>query len=140
MSRRAATLLEDGGAGMYRIAMAILGVGALVLSVLGWHHLAHLLRQSLAVALAGWLLGMGGLALMVGRRKRQPRGRLAVGLVLAALGLALLAVPRDGQGVLTGIRIGLAGSVVAVMPHVWRLYRHPARELPRSAAPSQEAF
>jgi hypothetical protein len=125
---------------MQRVALAILGMGAVAFSILGWDHLAHLLRQALALALLGWVLGMLGLALMVGRRKRQPRGRLTGGILLSALGLALLAVPHDGQGLLTGLRIGFAGSVVAVIPHVWRIYRRPGRDITNAPTQSQEAF
>lgn len=75
------------------------------------------------MALAGWLIGMMGLALLVGRRKGGAKLRYGLGVVLAATGMALLAVAHDGQGILTGLRLGYGGALLAVLPHSYRLYR-----------------
>lgn len=105
------------------MGLGILGIGAVLAALFGWHDIWHILRAARGLALIGWLVGMVGLALLVGRRKTQSQGRLALGLVLAALGLALMAVPSDARGLLTGLRVGYAGSLLAVLPHSWRLYR-----------------
>lgn len=105
------------------VALAILGAAAGISAILGWEHLWSMLRQAAGFALGGWLLGMLGVALLAGRRKQQSPKRMAAGLVLAAIGLAVLAMPHDGQGLLTGLRVGYAGCLVAVMPHTFRLYR-----------------
>ncbi|MDA8204895.1 MAG: hypothetical protein M0Z36_02430 [Thermaerobacter sp.] len=111
---------------MRMLSVGILGLGALLAACLGWHDIWHVLRQARGLALTGWFIGMAGLALMVGRRRHHSFGRLALGLALAALGLALLAIPNDSRGLLTGLRVGYAGSLLAVLPHSWRLYRRPA--------------
>lgn len=77
---------------------------------------------------------MMGLALLVGRRKSGVKLRYGLGVVLAASGLALLAVAHDGQGILTGLRLGYGGALVAVLPHSYRTYR--AAVLKRGAVPA----
>lgn len=109
--------------------LSLLTVAAVLLAWMGWHHLWPLLRHAASVALWGWMSGMAGIACLVGRRKVGGRWRFPLGLVLTALGLALLAVPEDGQGLLTGLRVGYVGAWLAVAPHSIRLYRSgPVRE------------
>ncbi len=103
--------------------LGILAIGALIAILQGWHHLWPLFHQAAGLALVGWLSGMAGLGLLVGRRKAQGRLRVGLGTMLAALGLALLAVPQDGQGLLTGLRLGYGGALLAILPHVWRIHR-----------------
>ncbi|NMP23915.1 hypothetical protein [Sulfobacillus harzensis] len=108
--------------------LGILAIGALVAIVEGWSHLWPLLHQARGLALTGWILGLVGLALLVGRRKRGAKFRYALGLTLAAVGMALLAVPHDGQGLLTGLRLGYGGALLAVLPHSFRAYRSLASQ------------
>lgn len=109
------------------VGVGVLAVGAILAAVLGWEHIWHVLRQARWLAFCGWLLGMAGLALLIGRRKHGSRRRLTAGLVLAAVGLALMAVPSDSQGLLAGLRVGYAGCLLAVMPHCIRMYRAKGR-------------
>jgi MFS family permease len=108
------------------VGLVILGLGSVAAAVLGWHQIWHVLREGRTLALAGWIIGLVGLGLMVGRRRQQSVRRLELGMVLAALGLALMAVPTDSRGLWAGLRVGYAGSVLAVLPHCWRLYRKRA--------------
>lgn len=111
---------------MRQVATGILALGAVLSAILGWQQIWHVLREARELALVGWLIGMMGLALLIGRRKNQTVRRMAWGAVLAALGLALMSVPTDARGLLTGIRVGYAGSLLAVLPHCWRLYHSGA--------------
>lgn len=120
--------------------LAILAAGALLAAVLGWHHIWHVLRNGRGLALTGWIVGMAGIALMVGRRRHQGPRRLALGLVLAALGLALMAVPSDSRGLLSGVRVGYAGSLLAVLPHCIRQYRSNANRRLDTETTSKGAF
>lgn len=108
---------------MRGVGLAILGLGAALIAVLGWQQIWHVLREARVLAMGGWGLGLIGLGLMVGKRRGQSVRRLALGMVLAALGLGLMAVPTDSRGLLAGLRVGYAGSLLAVIPHCWRLYR-----------------
>ena len=103
--------------------LSLLTAAAILLAWVGWHHLWPLLRQAASVALLGWISGMAGMTCLVGRRKAGGRWRFPLGLVLTALGLGLLAVPEDGQGLLTGLQVGYVGAWLAVAPHSFRLYR-----------------
>ncbi len=103
--------------------MVILGAGAALAVFLGWHQIWTVLRAARTLDLFGWLCGVAGLALLVGRRRRDGGRRLVLGLILAALGLALMGVPTDSRGFLVGVRVGYAGSLLAVLPHSWRVHR-----------------
>ena len=116
--------------------LGILAAGAVVIALMGWHHIWHLLKDGRGLALSGWAIGMAGLALIVGRRSDSVR-RLSVGLIFSALGLALMAVPTDVHGILAGLRVGYAGAVIAVLPHCVRLYR---RARLRDGGPAPERY
>lgn len=105
------------------MSVGILALGAFLAAVLGWQHIWHILRDARTLALIGWLVGLVGLMLLIGRRHQQSARRMAVGLLLSSLGLALMSVPMDARGLLTGIRVGYAGSLLAVLPHAWRIWR-----------------
>lgn len=121
---------------MRHVAVGVLALGALLAAVFGWQHIWHILRDARTLALIGWLVGLVGLALLIGRRRQQSAVRMAIGLLLASLGLALMSVPLDARGLLTGIRVGYAGSLLAVLPHAWRIWRpESGRRLKNSADP-----
>ena len=109
------------------VGLGILAAGAILAAVLGWEHIWHVLRQARSLAFAGWIVGMVGLALLAGRRRQQSQRRMEIGLVLAALGLALMTVPADSRALYVGVRVGYAGSLIAIMPHTIRLYRSKVR-------------
>lgn len=112
---------------MRNMGIVILALAGILAAVTGWLHLWPLFRGAAWLAWIGWLCGMAGLGLLAGRRRRQGPVRFVVGLVFSALGLALLSVPSDGRGLFTGLSVGYAGALLAVLPHSWRLYRRPAR-------------
>lgn len=122
--------LMQRGVGMRVWSLAVLGLGGIIVAISGWNHLWPLFHRAGGLALVGWLLGMLGLALLVGRRKSSGPWRFGLGVICSALGMALLAVPHDGQGLLTGLRVGYGGALLAVLPHSFRLYRaaHSPRE------------
>ena len=115
------------GVGMRNLGIVILVLAGVVAAVAGWLHLWPLFRNAAWVAWSGWLSGLAGIGLLAGRRRRQGPGRFVLGLIFAALGLALLSVPSDGRGLFTGLRVGYAGALLAILPHSWRLYRQQAR-------------
>lgn len=122
---------------MRYIGLGILAVGALLATVLGWEHIWHVLREGRGLSLVGWMVGLVGLALLAGRRRQQGIRRMQAGLLLAAAGLALMAVPVDVRGLFAGVRVGYAGSLLALMPHTIRIYRSTSRRAIEEAAPMQ---
>lgn len=97
------------------LLMALVGV------ITGWSHLWALMRQASGLMFGGWLLGMLGVLLLATAPRRGRAFR--VGLILSALGLATLWVPQDGQGVMTGLRVGFGGALLALMPRVMGVWR-----------------
>lgn len=120
--------------------LGILAVGAVVAVIEGWTHLWPLFHQAGPMAFAGWIMGLGGLALLVGRRRRRWRLRYGLGVVMAALGMAFLAIPHDGQGLLTGLRLGYGGALLAVLPHSFRVYRAAALARPENLVSAERPF
>lgn len=98
------------------------GIVATVLICLGWLHLFPLFRQAGPVMFVGWGIGILGLMVLYGVRS-WGSARLRVGLLLSLLGLTLLALPQDGQGILTGLRVGYAGALLSTLPHLWRVLK-----------------
>jgi peptidoglycan/LPS O-acetylase OafA/YrhL len=112
---------------MKSLALIILAAAAVLVVILGGNQILDQLRAGRTLALVGWLIGLAGLALIIGRRRGQTARRLTAGLTLAALGLALMAIPTDSRGLLLGIRVGYAGCLLVSLPHAWRLYRESRR-------------
>lgn len=115
---------------MRRVAFLLVAVVAVAMVVLGWEHLFPRLREASGLAFGGWALGLVGMGLLIGQRPR-PAVRIVSGLILASVGLALMAMATDGQGILTGLRVGYVGALLAVMPHVWRQLRRQEMGVPR---------
>jgi hypothetical protein len=123
---------------MRNLGIVILALAGIVLAVAGWLHLWPLFRSAAWLAWIGWLFGILGVGLLAGRRRRQGSGRFVAGLIAAAVGLALLSVPSDGRGLFTGLQVGYAGALLAIVPHSWRLYRHQSRPDEDSVARERE--
>ncbi|MDA8195249.1 MAG: hypothetical protein M0Z53_14850 [Thermaerobacter sp.] len=103
------------------VGVALLTGFAVFGMVVGWAHLAGNFRQAAPLLFLGWVTGLAGLALLTGAPRVGPVFR--AGLVLAAVGLALLWVPTDGQGIMTGLRVGYAGALLAAAPRLVRVLR-----------------
>lgn len=109
----------------YVLGLVILSGWAAVMVATGWLHLWLLLRSAGSVTAIGWLAGSAGLALLVGASPAR-MARMTLGLAFVVLGLALMAIPSDGQGIVTALRVGYGGAVLAILPRLWR--RVPVRQ------------
>lgn len=109
----------------YVLGLVILSGWAAVMVAMGWFHLWPLLRAAGAVTVIGWLAGSVGLALLVGTSPTR-MVRMTLGLAFVVLGLAFMAIPSDGQGIVTALRVGYGGAVLAILPRLWR--RVPVRQ------------